>query len=214
MSCKECTQALQFPFSFSISPPEDKNVNPQPNSLFTQAFHSVPPRSQPHLAHNLHEAPPSDTQTHTETVAFSPFSGNPYTLSLNYSPISCTTIGLNGAIRGSLWGFGLGSVYGLSNTFSAYGLNIHTIQDALRMGLRTGAGFAAYSGVYSGTKCALVRMRGTNDVGNTIVAGAFTGASLSFLQVRGQWRIYNRHILSCTLSATGFAFVFDMLQRI
>lgn len=77
-----------------------------------------------------------------------------------------------------------------------------------------GGGFAAYSGVYSSTRCVLIKARGTHDMVNTLGAGAFTGALLSFIQVRGQYRLYQNHILSCTMTAAGFAFVFDMLQRV
>jgi len=89
--------------------------------------------------------------------------------------------------------FGMGCIGGLGfnfiktarNTPSNMGRWSTAWRTALVKGPQVGTGFAAWGGLFSAYDCTLVAIRGKEGPSNAIIAGALTGATLTFRSGRG-----------------------------
>ncbi|CAN8066544.1 unnamed protein product [Agarophyton chilense] len=79
--------------------------------------------------------------------------------------------------------------------------------------LRNAAGFASWTSVYAFSRCTLLRARRRDDLLNPAVAGAFTGAVLTLVSLRGRWRPYQSQILTNAGASAMIALVFDSINR-
>lgn len=132
--------------------------------------------------------------------------------SRGYAPPSCGSLALSGALTGGAFGGVFGAAMALSQVAGARLRAAYVVETMVRGGVRNAAGFAVWSGLYRGSRCAIARARRKDDALGAATAGAFTGGVLSIAAVRGALR-YNRSFIAYNAAASAMiALVFSTLS--
>lgn len=124
---------------------------------------------------------------------------------------NCVAVGVASGVRGGVIGAAFGGVMGASNAVQSGYRGSAAVTHAGYSAIRNAAGFAAWTAVFSSSRCALVRVRRRDDIVNSAAAGAFTGGVLTLASVRGHWR-YNAQLIATNAGGSALvAVVFGAL---
>lgn len=122
------------------------------------------------------------------------------------------------AASGTIYGGMVGGAWGVASSLSTVagsGLASGTLTSYVaRNALRTAGGFAAWSGVFQGSKCVLARARGTDDIVGAGTAGAFTGAVLTVAATNGNIAAARPIIRNNAAGSALVAIVFAVMYRL
>ncbi len=117
---------------------------------------------------------------------------------------NCLAVGIASGIRGGVFGAAIGGVMGASNAAQSGYRGSAALTYAGHSAIRNAAGFASWTALYSASRCGLIGVRRQDDILNPAIAGAFTGAALTILSLRGHWR-YNQQVI--VTNAAGSALI-------
>lgn len=216
--CRDCEQlAERFPHSALLSTfsPNDQlrraNGVQFENPIFQQAF-----RSDNEHVNNVF-SPASTTQldrlrTLDESGAV-PFVQEAAHIYRRGAP-NCLAVGLANGIRGGVIGAAFGGVMGASTAVQSGFRGSAALTYAGQNAVRNAAAFASWTALYGASRCALIRLRRHDDVLNAAAAGGFTGAVLTLISVRGQWRYSQQLILTNSAGSALIAIIFSSLSSL
>lgn len=127
---------------------------------------------------------------------------------------NCLAMGITNGVRGAVVGGIFGAVMGASSAAQGGYRGSAAVTYAGQNAARNAAGFAAWTSLYSFSRCGLIRLRQRNDIANSALAGAFTGGVLSLASVRGHWRFNQQLIMTNAAGSAVIAVLFDALNYI
>lgn len=124
---------------------------------------------------------------------------------------NCVAVGVASGVRGGVIGAAFGGVMGASNAVQSGYRGSSALTYAGYSAIRNAAGFAAWTAIFSSSRCVLIRVRRRDDIVNSAAAGAFTGGLLTLVSVRGHWR-YNTQLIATNAGGSALvAVVFGAL---